>query len=155
IFGQVCRPVGPGPFALVVVNHGGASGLATEWNGGTCASVARAGYVQVESSYRGEDGSDGPIEGCAGAGDDVLGMLQIARGLPFVDGRRIAMWGPSHGGCITLRALEKGAKVTVAADVFGITNMTAEYDFWRTELTAGQGPTADYQTLVGNANTAI
>lgn len=154
IFGQVCRPAGTGPFPLIVENHGGLSGL-PGWNGGSCAAAARAGYIQVESSFRGQDGSDGYIELCAGEVDDALTMLEIARTMPEVDQDRVVMWGTSLGGCVTTRALQRGARVKAAASVFGITNMRAEYEFWRRQITTGAGPTVQYQMLVDTANAGI
>jgi dipeptidyl aminopeptidase/acylaminoacyl peptidase len=155
IFGQVCRPVGEGPYPLIVLNHGGVDGIgAGEWNGGICADAARQGYVQIESSYRGEDGSEGAIELCAGEVDDVLRMLDIALELPEVDPSRVAMWGGSHGGCVTTRAVQKGARVTAAADVFGITNLTTLYAFWQVEVAAGRGPVETYRLLIAIADAA-
>jgi dipeptidyl aminopeptidase/acylaminoacyl peptidase len=154
IWGQVCQPAIGGPFPLLVTNHGGASGMG-DWNGAYCRGVAQSGVVVIESSYRGEDGSDGAIELCGGEVDDVLAMLDIARTLPEVDAKRVAMWGPSHGGCVTTRAIERGAPVAVAADVFGVVELGTDYAFWRSQLAAGTGPVADYQTLIDLADTAI
>lgn len=154
ILGQVCRPAGAGPFPLIVENHGGVAGL-PGWNGGSCAAAARAGYVQIESSFRGQDGSDGFVELCAGEVDDALAMLDIALTMPEVDPDRVVMWGSSLGGCVTTRALQRGAKVKAAASVFGINNMRAEYEFWRTQIATGAGPLAQYQQLVDLAHAGI
>jgi acetyl esterase/lipase len=116
IDGQVCRPNRSGALPVVVWNHGGWFGLGDEWNGGICADTARLlGWVVVESSYRGEDSSTGDVELCLGEVDDVLALLEIALDQPWADPDRVAMVGASHGGCITLRALERGAPVHVAA----------------------------------------
>lgn len=154
IFGQVCRPAGAGPYPLIVSNHGGVAGLAG-WNGGACADAARSGYIQIESSFRGQDGSDGYVELCAGEVDDALHMLEIALAMPQVDKTRVVMWGTSLGGCITARALQQGAPVKAAASLFGITNMRAEYEFWRAQIAAGAGPVAQYQMLVDVADAGI
>ena len=154
IFGQVCRPTGAGPFPLIVENHSGVAGLPA-WNTGSCAAAARAGYVQIESSFRGQVGSDGFVELCAGEVDDALNMLAIAVTMPQVDPGRVFMWGTSLGGCVTTRALQRGAKVKAAASVFGINNMRAEYEFWRTQIAAGAGPTVQYQQLVEVADSGI
>jgi dienelactone hydrolase len=154
IFGQVCRPVGAGPYPLIVANHGGVAGLAA-WNGGACADAARGGYIQIESSFRGQDGSDGYVELCGGEVDDTLRMLDIALAMPQVDKSRVVMWGTSLGGCITARAVQLGAPVKAAASVFGIMNMRAEYEFWRAQIAAGAGPVAQYQMLVEVADAGI
>lgn len=154
IFGQVCRPTGPGPSPLVVANHDGVSGLAA-WGGGACAEAARQGRVHIESSYRGQDGSGGSIELCLGEVDDVLAMLEIALAMPEVDRERVAMWGTGLGGCVTTRALQRGAPVTAAASVLGISNLKTQYEQWRNGLGTGKGPSAQYQILMEAAHAAI
>ena len=154
VSGQVCRPVGTGPFPMIVANHDGFSGLSA-WNGGACAEAAHAGYIQIESSYRGQDGSDGVVELCLGEVDDTLRMLEIALELPEVDASRVAMWGTGHGGCVTMRALQRGAPVKVAASMYGITSMAKAYQFWRTQLETSAGPSGQYQRLIELANANI
>lgn len=154
VFGQVCRPAGSGPFPLVVANHPGFTGLPA-WNGGACKETARRGAIQIESSYRGQDGSDGVVELCLGEVDDVLRMLALALELPEVDRARVTMWGASHGGCITTRALQRGAPVTAAASVAGIADLAAAYRFWRGQIDAGMGPTTQYEQLINLANAGI
>jgi X-Pro dipeptidyl-peptidase (S15 family) len=123
VFGQVCRPTGGATkHPVVVLNHGGFSGLKGDADGGLCVTLARKGYVAIEASYRGEDGSQGNVEACLGEVDDVLAMLTVALVQPYADSAHVGMLGSSHGGCVTLRALERGAPVRVAADGFGITD---------------------------------
>jgi len=154
IFGQICRPAGAGPFPLIVANHSGVTGLPS-WGGGPCAETARAGKIQIESSYRGQDGSGGYVELCLGEVDDVLHMLDLALTLPEVDRNRVAMWGSALGGCITTRALQRGAPVKAAASLYGITDMKTAYEFWSAQLTAGTGPLAQYKQLIDLANAGI
>src|SRR5262245_45574824 len=149
IFGQVCRPASAGPHPVMVVNHGGFAGLGDEWNGGVCRQTAsQLGYVVVESSYRGEDGSEGTIELCLGEVDDVLRMLEIVLAQPYADRRRVVMWGGSHGGCITTRAFQRGAPVHAAVDVFGPTDAAATYAFWQAQVNAGSPHTGTYQEFI-------
>ena len=105
---------------MLISNHGGFAGL-PDWDDpkGFCALAAKAGWVMAESSYRGEDGSDGEIEVCLGEVDDVLAMLEVVRSQSYADPDRIAMLGVSHGGCVTSRAVERGADVDVAAEIAG------------------------------------
>jgi dipeptidyl aminopeptidase/acylaminoacyl peptidase len=127
IVGQVCRPTAPGSYPILLFNHGGFSGLGAEWDGALCAGAAN-GFVIAMSSYRGEDGSQGGVEVCAGEVDDTLQLLAIVSGQPYADATRALMIGASHGGCITLRAIARGAPVRAAADLFGPVHWGAIYD---------------------------
>ena len=147
IVGQVCRPAHGRPSPVLVWNHGGFEGLLGEWNGGLCVDLARLGFAVVESAYRGEDGSDGQIEICLGEADDVIRMLEIAVRQPWADPARVAMMGASHGGCITLQALARGARVHAAVNIFGATEFATLHGFWRAQRDAGAFVTV-YQDLL-------
>lgn len=123
VVGQVCRPAARGRHPVIIWNHGGFGGLA-DWNDmeGQCARAARSGWVYAESSYRGEDESDGEVEVCLGEVDDVLALLEIVRDRAYADASRVAMGGISHGGCITAMAVARDAPVQVAVDIAGPTD---------------------------------
>lgn len=148
VFGIVCRPKAPGKHKALIYNHGGVEGTGPFT--GICTEAAKNGYVVVASSYRGEDGSDGAIEVCLGEVDDVLAITDIARALPYVDADKIAMLGFSHGGCITTRAVQRGAKVAVAIDVFGPKDWAENYHYWKAQRApdAGPGGVAAHDDLV-------
>jgi dipeptidyl aminopeptidase/acylaminoacyl peptidase len=148
IVGQVCRTTVPGRRPVVVVNHGGFAGLGGEWNGGLCKTLAQAGAVVIESSYRGEDGSEGRVEFCLGEVDDVLAMLDIALDQSWADRSRVSMVGLSHGGCIAQRALQRGAPVQTAVDVFGPTEAVSLVQFWQARVAAGDPNSAAYRELI-------
>jgi dipeptidyl aminopeptidase/acylaminoacyl peptidase len=125
IFGQVCRPNDSSRHRVVITTHGGFSGLndaVSAWNGGQCEVLAQLGWVVLESSYRGEDESDGRVEVCLGEVDDVLAMARIGLAQAYVDPQRVGLFGGSHGGCVGMRAVERGIPVQAAVDVFGATD---------------------------------
>ena len=157
VYGQVCYPNGKGPYPILVYNHGGFSGLGNDWNGGICKSYAGQGYVVVASSYRGEDGSEGKIEVCQGEVDDVLRLLEIGRGLPYARSDRAAMVGFSHGGCITTRAVQRGAPVQMMIDFFGPTDWVSEFAFVEQKIsqTSDPGTKAAYQGLFDLVRNAL
>jgi len=155
VYGQVCRPKTGGPYPVMVYNHGGFSGLGVDPMSGNCVDSARNGFIWLGSSYRGEDGSEGQIEVCLGEVTDVLTMIEIGLAQPYSDPDRVAMWGGSHGGCITLRALQRGAPVQVAIDVFGPTDMAANYQFWREGVESGSEWAAVHQSLIDTLDTAV
>lgn len=130
IRGQVCRPADDERHPVIIWNHGGVSGIDDRGDpGGVCVQGAKFGYVFAESSYRGEDGSDGEVEVCLGEVDDVLAMIDIVRAQPYADRNRVAMIGVSHGGCITTRAVERGAPVDLAVDIAGPTDWAEGWKF--------------------------
>jgi dienelactone hydrolase len=143
IEGQVCRPDGPGPYPVMIWNHGGFQGLGGfDRPSGVCAKAARSGGVVAASSYRGENGSDGKVEVCAGEVDDVLALLAVIRAQPYVDTKRIAMVGVSHGACITARAVERGAPIRVAVAYATPSDWAEEWRFLnrRTASSSTKGP---------------
>lgn len=156
IWGQVCRPQRSGRYKTLVFNHGGFEGLGSEWEtDSSCRQRARDGVVVLQSSYRGEDHSEGKIEVCLGEVDDVLNMIKVASGQPYVDPARLIMFGISHGGCITMRAIQRGAPVVAAINVSGPTDWAADYKYWQTQLAAGTGTAAPvFKALINLLNTA-
>jgi len=157
IWGQVCRPKRGGRHKTLVFNHSGFEGLGEEWAAGSsCRQRAREGIVVLQSSYRGEDNSEGKIEVCLGEVDDVLNLIDVALGQPYVDPARLIMFGVSHGGCITTRAVQRGAPVVAAINVSGPTDWATNYRLWQRQLAAGTGaPAPIFKYLINVLNTAI
>jgi dipeptidyl aminopeptidase/acylaminoacyl peptidase len=150
VVGQVCRPNAPGRHRVYIYAHGGfagiADGLGMQWNGGACEALAAEGWVVVVPAYRGEDGSEGTIEICLGEVDDLLEMSRIALAQSYSDPDRVAIVGASHGGCITLRALQRGLRAQVAVDMFGPTDWASVYRFWEAQ---GDASIALFHTVIG------
>jgi dienelactone hydrolase len=155
IYARICRPADSAPHPVIVYNHGGWFGLDFDPLVAQCSASAKLGYVWLGSSYRGEDGSDGAIELCLGEVDDVLRALAIADAQPYTDPARVAMVGGSHGGCITLRALERGAPVRVAIDMFGPTDLAALDRFWRTNPSMYSQYLSTLETAAGGTADAV
>ncbi len=156
IHAHQCRPTAAGPHPLVIYNHGGFQGLALDPEvAATCAQTAQLGDVWLGSSYRGEDGSDGAVEICLGEVDDVLAMIAIARAQPYVEPARVVMWGGSHGGCITERAVQRGAPVIAAVDLFGPTNWATLDQYWKDQIAANATDKATLQQLVAVLEAAV
>jgi len=114
--------------AGVVFNHGGVDGIPGPVKD-RCRELARLGYVVLAPSYRGEDGSEGEIEVAAGEVDDALNAVRILRGMPGVDATRIAMIGASHGGIITLLAIQRDPSISAAVCAYGVTNTFTWYKY--------------------------
>jgi dienelactone hydrolase len=114
----VSRPEGPGPFPAVVIMHD-CSGLGSRSSGapGRWAKelVARGYVVVIPDSFttrglaggvctvpRSERRANASPDRRAG---DAHAALAHARALPYVDGRRVAIMGGSHGGSTTLATM--------------------------------------------------
>jgi dienelactone hydrolase len=113
----VLRPDGPGPYGVVILNHG-SSALASERARaprprfpGVAAVFARRGFVVVMPQRRGYGETGGwfaedygtcqrPNYRSAGeaAAEDLIAAYQYARALPAVDPSRIVLAGQSGGG---------------------------------------------------------
>ncbi|WP_439573988.1 dienelactone hydrolase family protein [Phreatobacter sp.] len=111
----ITRPAGDGPFPGVVLLHDcsglgpGSSGAAWRWS----SELTRLGYVTIwpdSFSTRGFPGGvcSEPNRGAVAPRyrvADAYAALAHLRSLPFVDARRVAVMGGSHGGSTTLASI--------------------------------------------------
>ena len=113
------KPAGNGPFAAVVVLHDctglgpGSSGAPWRW----ASELTRWGYVTIWPDSFSQRGH--PRGVCTDASppritreqraDDAYEALAYLRSLPFVDARRVAVMGGSHGGASDARHDRRGA----------------------------------------------
>ncbi|WP_229722423.1 dienelactone hydrolase family protein [Xylophilus rhododendri] len=110
----VYRPEGPGPFPIVVINHGKAPGNPRFQGRYRPAIAARfflaRGYAVVVPMRQGFSKSSGSyiVGGCNVEGNgreqanDVVAALDWATAQPWADKSRILVVGQSHGGWTTL-----------------------------------------------------
>jgi len=95
---------------------------------------------------------------CAGEVDDVLALIDVTFAQPYADPARTAMFGVSHGGCITLRAVARGAPVAAAVDIEGPTDWASNYAFWQRGLADPAASTftkSSYQQLIAALDAAV
>ena len=95
--GYLCLPVGPGPFAAVVYNHGGVGDRVGGAPRETCEVLATAGYIGFSPIRRATRSLDGH-------GDDIRAALARLQQVAGVDASRIAMIGFSRGALLTFQA---------------------------------------------------
>lgn len=100
--------------SIVFFNHGGTTLDAISLP--PMLQAAALGYAVVASHYRGAGMSDGEVEGCLGEADDVKALADLA--FEYAPRQKRVMMGGSHGGCVTLAAIQKGAPIDVAAVLF-------------------------------------
>ena len=122
---------------------------------GQCLDWAKRGWVFATSSYRGEAvsitssspqfpsstwTSDGNVEFCMGEVTDVMALTDLlvyhasaitvgsaSEKVPINVNGKVLMYGYSHGGCITYRAVEQGAPVTAFSVIEGFTDLRLTY----------------------------
>jgi len=129
------RPGGPGPFPMVVFNHGSRAG--EERKEVTFAYMAdlftAAGYATLVPERRGYGKSDGPtfsqavgndvgdkfVTRLQQEADDVIASLSYLPMLPAVDPKRIAIAGWSLGGIVTMFAIAHSNAFKVAINEAG------------------------------------
>jgi hypothetical protein len=142
---------------------------------GQCLDWAKRGWVVAMSSYRGESvnitsaspafptpatpwTSDGSPEFCLGAVTDVMALTDLvvnhassitvgstSEMVPINVNGKVLMYGYSHGGCITYRAVEQGAPVTAFSVIEGFTDLRLNYLNW----TSNGAPVANAAVAAG------
>jgi len=134
IHAYLYRPDGPGPFPVVIYNHG--SRVGREWQPMPFEHIGglftRARYVVLVPERRGYGRSDGPTWAADVGGDkgravgrleaetdDVLAALPFLRTLPFADASRVGIMGWSFGGIVTMFAVSRSGAFAVAIDQAG------------------------------------
>lgn len=110
----VYQPNGPGPFPLLIINHGKDPGkpsaqprdrfyhmaAAFVKRGYAVMVPMRQGFASSTGRYR-DHGCDMTANGYTQA-NDILDAVNYARAQPWVDGERIVIAGQSYGGMATM-----------------------------------------------------
>lgn len=149
VYGEVCRPLAPGPAPVIVWLHGGFAGLG-DGERAFCRGAAAGGYVVATPSYRGEDGSDGDVEVCLGEVDDAQAMIAVLRTAPYVAADRLAVIGASHGGCIALALAVREPSLKAAVDLYGPSDWSSLATWWQAQIDGGE----PFCAAVGASTTA-
>jgi dienelactone hydrolase len=165
------RPDGPGPFPAVVILHD-CSGLGPRSSGAPGRwgreLVARGYVVLIPDSFTTRGHPDGVCTDASRSRNavgparrmvDAYAALAHARSLPFVDGRRVAVMGGSHGGSTTLAvvaapeslqeplAAEKRASFAAAVALYP--GCRATLGSWRPDGTGTYQAVAPLLILIG------
>ncbi len=104
----VRKPKGDGPFPVIVMLHGGRyrKGASAGMGRSTRAPVTdflQASWAVYCTDYRPNDKiSIEPIET-----EDAVEALKAVRKLPFIDPRRVGLWGASHGANVASRVIAR------------------------------------------------
>jgi dipeptidyl aminopeptidase/acylaminoacyl peptidase len=90
------KPAGNGPFPAVILLHGGVGGSGFQGvkrfaAGPVPDRLLELGYVVMSADYRRYHFGEDELQ-------DVVGAFRKLASYPFVDGKRIALIGASHGG---------------------------------------------------------
>jgi uncharacterized protein (DUF952 family)/acetyl esterase/lipase len=130
--GFLGRPRAEGVHPAIIYNRGGFREYGS-LEGWEVALFAEAGYVSVASQYRGNAGSEGREEFGGSDVADVLNLVTLLKGLPYVDPDRIGMMGHSRGGMMTYLALKEDClagtrDIKAAASVGGVADLFMHYE---------------------------
>jgi dipeptidyl-peptidase-4 len=113
------KPKGDGPFPAIILFHGAPGGRGMEqlvgWSRGATGGPVwerflQEGFVVAVADYRGGDWSTAnvPSSGAnATAIDDGLAVIEFVKGLPYVDGSRVSLYGVSLGGNLVAYLISK------------------------------------------------
>ncbi|PXW18376.1 dienelactone hydrolase family protein [Paraburkholderia caballeronis] len=147
----VYRPNGPGPFPMVVFNHGKMPGDPRNQERSDPMSFAREfvrhGYVVVAPNRRGfaESGGSYEQDGCdvtrngLGQALDVAATVDYMSKQPYVDAQHIAVAGTSHGGLATMAYGTEAAHGVRALINFSGGLRQDACDGWQDNLSAAFG----------------
>jgi dipeptidyl-peptidase-4 len=113
------KPKGDGPFPAIILFHGAPGGRGMEqlvgWSQGAPGGPVwerflQEGFVVAVADYRGGDWTtmNVPSTGAnATAIDDGLAVIDFVKGLPYVDGSRVSLYGVSLGGNLVAYLISK------------------------------------------------
>jgi dipeptidyl aminopeptidase/acylaminoacyl peptidase len=113
------KPKGDGPFPAIVMFHGAPGGRGMEqlvgWSRGATGGPVwerflQEGFVVAVADYRGGDWNAMNVPSASGlvtAIDDGLAVIDHVKGLPYVDGSRLSLYGVSLGGNLVLYLVSK------------------------------------------------
>ena len=123
------KPKGDGSFPAIVIFHGAPGGRGMEqisgWSLGTTGGPVwerflQEGFVVVVGDYRGGDWNAMNVpstNNSATAIDDGLAVVAFVKALPYVDPRRVSLYGVSLGGNLVAFLISK--EPTIHAAVLG------------------------------------
>jgi dipeptidyl aminopeptidase/acylaminoacyl peptidase len=106
IAAYIRKPKGEGPFPVVVMIHGGGDSKQGTYGMGRMkvsptASFIAEGWAVYSIDFRPKSSFD-PIEW-----EDTIRAVETLRKMPFIDEKRVAMLGGSHGGLVTAHVVSR------------------------------------------------
>ncbi len=147
------KPKGDGPFPAIILFHGAPGGRGMEqlvgWSRGATGGPVwerflREGFAVAVADYRGGDWNTANVPSAGGnatAIDDGLAVIDFVKGLPYVDGARVSLYGVSLGGNLVAYLVSKVP--TIHAAVLGA---PAPFWFLGMQMPAGGGR-PDFSTV--------
>ena len=124
IQGILTKPSGNGPFPAVVVNH---------YKGGNAKQIVevvgpifiKAGYVVIACNLThagkddGEEGDKNTVAGSQENADRIMACVKILENLPYVDAKKLCIYGQSMGAFATVGTCTQTDKFKAAAITAG------------------------------------
>ncbi|MCD4785666.1 MAG: dienelactone hydrolase family protein [Candidatus Eremiobacteraeota bacterium] len=127
---------------VVIFNHDGMSGI-SESHEKSSLRIANKGYAVFCPAYRGEptsyrdrkkpkekrDRSEGELEVAKGEVNDVLNAIKVMSNFKWVNKKKIALAGASHGALISLIAASKNHSVRAVICAYGVMDIYKWYKY--------------------------
>lgn len=132
ITGYMNRPLGDGPFPVVVLAHGYYPLDQYQPSNGTKRAadyLAERGFLTLAPDFRSHAGSDDAVNVFrAGHVIDALNLIALVPQLPYAREGKIALWGHSNGGAIAAKVITISDQIG-AAVVYAPASLTIEEDY--------------------------
>ncbi|MFA6296874.1 MAG: prolyl oligopeptidase family serine peptidase [Patescibacteria group bacterium] len=130
VVGRMYRPNGAGPFPAIVFNHGGITPVDPSVNDARINALRQGDtYAVLATAYRGDTLSGGNLSLSLGDVNDTLAAIEYLKSKSYIDSNRIAMYGESRGGNVTLSAAERTTEMKAVVTWYPYTNITTFCDY--------------------------
>lgn len=132
ITGYMNRPIGDGPFPVVVLAHGYYPLDQYQPSNGTKRAadyLAERGFLTLAPDFRSHAGSDDAVNVFrAGHVIDTLNLIALVPQLPYAREGKIALWGHSNGGAVAAKVMAISDQIG-AAVIYAPASLTIEEDY--------------------------
>ena len=125
VIGYLSKPEGSGKFPAIILIHGGESSQKATLGLGSGKHASKfneEGYVVLAVDYRESEFGGKEI-------DDIEAGIRYLKTLNYVDGKKIGLFGTSHGAYRALMTASRaGDRVSAVVDNFAFTDLIRQYE---------------------------
>jgi len=138
VVGRMYRPNGVGPFPAIIFNHGGITPVDPSVSDARINALRQGDtYAVLATAYRGDTLSGGNLSLSLGDVNDTLAAIEYLKSKSYIDSNKIAMFGESRGGNVTLSAAERTTEMKAVVTWYPYTNITTFCDYLNENIYPG------------------